>query len=338
MMVHDNYHEICAESYYELGYKIGSLFSEQCVDAVREYKTFYPASQKIKHSLDKCLEISQQYFPCYIDELRGYADGAGVSIYDLWELNESDLFRSDLNRCTTVASAGGTLFAHNEDCDEDSFDYICILKKKIESLTVLELYYYNSSGGNAFSINSHGIIQAINTLHPRDIRTGIPRNIIARWMSEADNPRAYFDRMVGLKRASGFNHALLDVGGNIVNIETTAQKQHLTVPELPFVHTNHYIGELKSYECSRFLKSSSARYNFANKRIGGQMTVSEIRKLMCNTSKGKKNSIFNRSTIAGVIADLKKRSVYFWLLREQEKGWIRYDLDFLTPSALSDHM
>lgn len=51
---------------------------------------------------------------------------------------------------------------------------------------------------------------------------------------------------------------------------------------------------------------------------------------MSDNSKGSKVSVFNERTIARVIVDLERSMAYVWLLRESEKGWIEYDIDFFS--------
>jgi hypothetical protein len=59
------------------------------------------------------------------------------------------------------------------------------------------------------------------------------------------------------------------------------------------------------------------------------MTIDKVKKLMSDTSKGGSYSIFNETTIARTIIDLKQMIAFIWLRREAEKGWIPYQLNFI---------
>jgi len=326
-MPHTNYFEIQADSYYELGLKEGQLFKQLLVDAIsreRQQKSWKSKLQKSK----VYLEPTKKAFPYLMEELKGYAKGAGVLFDDLWVLSLEDEL-SEADKCTTIITNNGKLIAHNEDWDTNSKDTICVLKKSVKNLTLLELFYYNSLGGNSISINSHGFVQAINTLTHADKRVGIPRNVVAKWISETKSPLQDFNQLSTLQRSAGYNHNLISLQGEIWNLESSAFKQKLSKVASPFVHTNHYLTTLKKLENNDNLCGTFERYEFASKNIRKSMSLTDLKKLMSDISKGTKVSVFNERTIARMIIDLEKLVAYVWLLREPEKDWVEYDINFL---------
>jgi hypothetical protein len=190
-------------------------------------------------------------------------------------------------------------------------------------------YYLHTLGGNSISISSHGFVQAINTLTHTDRQAGIPRNVVARWLSETRSPEDDYRRLGGLRRSSGYCHSLVDAGGSIWSIECTAARQALARPRPPFVHTNHYLTELRRLEGAGDDPETRARYDFAAARVGERMSVAEIVEVLGDTSQGPRSSVFNQGTIARAVADLEHRKLRVWLRREREKGWVDYDLGFL---------
>ena len=68
----------------------------------------------------------------------------------------------------------------------------------------------------------------------------------------------------------------------------------------------------------------------ARESVSDQMSIDDLEKVMSDTSKGEKISIFNERTIGRMMVDLKQRVARVWLKREQHLGWVQYDLDFLS--------
>lgn len=324
MLKHENYYEIEAENNYELGLILGTKFKTIARRLVSEESKKTGWGALVDRSKEY-LVVSRKFFPDYIAELEGYAKGAEISFDEFWTRSIEDEV-SNGDKCTTIVTNGGAFVAHNEDDDfgEDPASSICILKKKIGKLAIFELFYFNTSGGNAVSVNSHGFLQAINTLHPSDKRVGIPKNLIGRWFSETDNPEEYFKKLASLPRASGFNHVILNRQGKLWNVETSASKQVLSHPNVPVVHTNHYLSGLSALE-TNFNESTIKRFESAKSGLKKEMSVSEIEQLMSNQDFGVKNSILNERTIARCLFNFKELYVKIWLKKENKKGSIDYD-------------
>lgn len=328
-MTHTNYFEIQADSYYDLGLKEGQLSNQSLTNSVSKEKQHESWKNKVEQS-KAYLKPTIKSFPHLVEELKGYAKGAEVSFEELWTLVSFEDDLPSIDKCTTVVTNGGKLIAHNEDWDANSKNAICVLKKSVTDFTILELFYYNTLGGNSISINSRGFVQSINTLAHTDKRVGIPRNVIARWLSETKSPQQDFNKLSTLQRSAGYNHNIINVQGKIWNIESSAFKQVLSSVASPFVHTNHYLTELKELENNNNLCGTFDRYEFASKNTRKSMSLTNLQRLMSDNSKGLKVSVFNEGTIARMVVDLEKLVAYIWLLREPEMGWVEYDIDFLS--------
>ena len=328
-MSHTNYHEIKADSYFDLGLKEGQLFSSQLNESIENKKQLKNWESKLRKSKDY-FALTEEAFPHLIEELQGYAKGAGVKFEDLWALSlEDELF--DIDKCTTAITNDGKLIAHNEDWDANSKNAICVVKKSIPNLTILELFYYNTLGGNSISINSNGFVQTINTLtHTDKQNPGIPRNITARWLSETSNPINDFKRFASLQRSAGYSHNFINPQGEIWSVESSAEKKNISQVASPYVHTNHYLTDLKTLENNDNSSGTFDRYKYAIRKITKSMSLNQMKELMSDGSQGRKISLFNERTIARMIIDIENLKAYIWLLREDDKGWIDYDIDFGT--------
>jgi hypothetical protein len=327
-VTHACHYRIEARTRYELGHELGRAFHDALHGALEEERRD-PLWGTRRRNAQLAARKSARAFPHLVEELRGYADGAGAEFDDLFALSlEEEPLETGPARCTTAITNGGSLVAHNEDWDADAMDSICVVEKTLPGLTILELFYLNTLGGNSISINSHGFVQTINTMTHADRRPGIPRNVVARWLSETRSPDADYERLAGLRRSAGYCHTLLDVRGKIWSIECTAARQTLTRPGSPFVHTNHYLTELGRRARAPEDHATRARFDFAAAHIGDRMSVEEIVAALGDTSQGPQSSVFNRGTIARAVADLESGKLYVWLRRESEKGWLDYDLGF----------
>jgi len=323
-MTHSNYFEIQANSYFDLGLQQGRLFRIEAHSKINGKKQ-HRLWEDIVEKSQEHLQLTTSAFPHLIEELRGFSSGAEVRFDDLWAAILGNEI-ANIDKCTTVITNGGRLIAHNEDGDAHAQDTVCVLKKTIKDITILEVFYYNTLGGNAISINSHGFVQTINSLSHRDTQVGIPRNCIARWMSETRSPETDFSSLTTLKRSSGYNHNLISKSGEIWNIESSAIQQTLIKPVTPFVHTNHYLGSLQHLENNDNASATFERYAAANLWVKKYMSVSEAQAMMSDIAAGEKMSIFNERTIARVIVNLEQLVAHIWLLRESDKGWVEYDL------------
>lgn len=329
-MVHKNYYQIKANDNKNLGLQLGEMFRNVTQKSLFKHSS----NPKWRQRIDKSkpyLQITEKLFPQYIKEFKGYSEGARISFEDLWALSIENETNTD--KCTTIVTNNGNLISHNEDWEARAQNSICILNKTIGNLTILELYYYNTLGGCSISVNSHGFVQAINTLTHTDEQTGVPRNVIARWMSETKNPNNDYKKFQKIQRQLGYNHVLADFDGNLWNIESTAKKSVLIKPNSPFVHTNHYLTELSRYETNDNSTGTKDRFVKAKQLIKNQMRIDELQEVVSDTSRGNELSIFNNRTIGRMIISFQEKLVKIWLLREKDLGWVDYKLDFIQQKS-----
>jgi hypothetical protein len=277
------------------------------------------------------LGLVNRAFPALVMELKGYAEGAGASFEDLWTLCLEEEYEY-VDKCTTIVTNGGKLTGHNEDWDISAQDGLCVLKKSIGSLTILELFYLNTLGGNAISINSHGIVQAINSLPIYKHQDGIPRNIMARWVSQARSLKEAVQGLLSHKRSSGYHHTLVDlIEGASLSIECSARKAYATKPVLPFVHTNHYIAQAYAFEEEDEDRlDSRMRYQLALKKAMPHMSETSLKELLGDRRGQHEHDVFNERTIARMVVNQDEMRASIWLLREKERGWVDYPIDFIS--------
>ncbi|MCX6732844.1 MAG: C45 family autoproteolytic acyltransferase/hydrolase [Candidatus Roizmanbacteria bacterium] len=328
-MKHSHYYQVKAQTHFELGNKLAILFKSSSL------KTYSSMIQKIAPrkstfiEAHKYLELSEMHFPHYIEELRGYAHGLEVDFDSFWLTFLFEELNTYPEKCTSCFSADGKIIGHNEDFPLFFEDTISILEKTIGGITIFELFYINSLGGSACGINSHGFVQTINTLNHTDQQIGVPRNIIARWLSETKNPENEYEKLKKIKRSMGYSHTFCNLQGDVANIESSGTESLFTKPSLPFVHTNHYLTPLVKYEAETIDGNSKDRFMEATIGIGSVKTAEDMMKLLEHISELPSNKNRESNTIARMVFDLKKKSIWCWLARERAKKWIEYPLQFI---------
>lgn len=331
-MKHVNYFAFQADNNYDLGLQLGAHFKDAVQTRMNSIVRDESWSLKLKHA-GEYLAATKEHFPQYVAEIEGYARGADVNFLECWTRSLEDEFsyyRED--HCTSIVTNQGKLIAHNEDWAKDAADEICLVQKTIGEITIFELNYFNTLGGNSASINSYGYTHLINSLTHSDWQSGIPRNVVARFMSETRDPGRAFEKLASIKRATGYNHNIISLDGHIWNIESTSKEQVLLKPESPFAHTNHYLsGQLKLLEAETS-PSTFKRYEVAQERVRPHMSRGELMELVSDNSLGSDLSIFNERTIARMIIDLEQMVANVWLLREANREWVEYPLDFVHRS------
>jgi hypothetical protein len=334
MTTHQNYFEIAADTHYELGLRMGELFGSHMRKSLEEEKQYDEWCDNLEHARSY-VGITAMLFPQLIEEVHGYAEGARVCFEEAWALLlEDELSEFAHDKCTTIVTNGGSLIAHNEDWEISEAESICVLRKSVGGVSVLELFYVNSLGGNAISINSHGFVHAVNSVAHKDHQFGVPRNFVARWLSETKNPENDFWTLSRLPRSSGYHHSIVSADKRLWSIECTATRQTVIHPTTPFVHTNHYVTDLSKYESEEGIRGTRTRYRCASENVRERMSLQGIQDLLDDTSEGEKKSIFNNRTIAQMIVDLERMTAYVWLRREDEEGWVAYPIGLASASSL----
>ncbi len=308
------------------GEALGELFGDHVRTLLlREQKKDWPV--RVKQAM-AYWSVSKRYFPQYIEETEAYARACGIKSQDLWTLGlELSL---DTDRCTALVTQKGRLVGHVEDFDPKTKDDIVLIERTIGSTTVLELCYVYTLGGNAASINSHGWVQLINTVHSTRARRGVPKNLIARWLSETSSPEKDVAHLAHIPRCEGYAHTFIQAKtGKVSLLESSAKRLVLESIPSPTTHTNHFIlpGMMES---EAFVSlSSRERHTVANSRLKPETSLGSLKRIMSDTSRGKHTSIFNEDTVAKIIFDHEAKQAHTWFARNAKQGYTKTPLGFL---------
>ncbi len=240
------YHEINADNHYEMGLALGQEFQQPIYCAVRELRRRHDIRDRWYMNIyERGIKMVEENLPQVAEELKGYARGAQVQCHEMWWIamgydmdnicDNHDWTYRPRNHCTTVIANGGLLIGHNEDDSPESADTLFIIKKSLPELTILDLYYAGGLGGNSIAINSRGYVHSVNSLPYSDYKEGLPRDLIARWISETGQPKAYFFQMEDMPRMSGYSHNMVSLEGKVCNIESCAEMAGFAEEKSPWV-------------------------------------------------------------------------------------------------------
>jgi len=218
-------------THYEVGFAVGRQFGAAIARQLAASGSFqhtllpFMATKKGRAYYETYFTTANTTFPNYVTEIRGMADGAGISFEHLFlnnighemvplaaadaplETDCSDL----LLRATGDGDGDGaasSYIAHNEDGDTSNLGNMYVVHARIAGGPLITAYTYpGQMFTSAFAFNAHGLAFSVNALFPRPIVTApgaIPRNFLTRHAVEASSPADLVARVTA-KGASGFN-------------------------------------------------------------------------------------------------------------------------------------
>ncbi|MFC5179409.1 C45 family autoproteolytic acyltransferase/hydolase [Nocardioides taihuensis] len=207
-------------------------------------------------------------FPQYLDEMRGIAEGTGVTFEDVFTMNarteviwaatvrQSEAERAWLAReCSAFAllpsrtEDGHTLVGQNWDWLVHSFDSLVVLEVEQPDLpnfvTVVEAGLLAKS-----TMNSAGLGVAVNALvtSADTAQPGIPFHVLIRAFADCESlSDAVYIASHHVRSSSG-NYLIGHADGIAVNLETVPGDYRGITPILPvddaLVHTNHFVRDV----------------------------------------------------------------------------------------------
>lgn len=299
-------------------------------DAVAAARAYVPAIEK--------------FAPECLDEMRGIAEGAGVTFGDVLALNaRSELMFSPsaaasavgAGECTSLAvlpeasASGHTLLAQNWDWIPAAAETAVVLEVHREDapsyVTVAEAGHLAKVG-----VNSAGLGACTNTLvsHCDAGRVGVPYHVLLRAFMDATTISAATRMVLQAERAFSGNFLLAHRDGLAVNIESSSggtegvRTQFATNGVLS--HTNHFLdGELKPGDARVNLHPGTLfRLDTARRALqAGSIGIDRIQAILrdhknhpesvCWHPDPARQPMDRRLTVASVVMDLDEGELLF---------------------------
>ncbi|MBI5391693.1 hypothetical protein HZB00_01695 [Candidatus Woesearchaeota archaeon] len=296
--------------YYEQGFQMGEVWKNKLPSILNQVfnaavKTNCYSLSVLEQYAQKYLSYTKKHFPQFIQEIQGIADGSNQEFKKIWLLNVEEVsFDKQLDHCTSVVLKerdNSYSVVHNEDFDILFKNNVSVIKSK----DCTSLAFVGMIPGSSVSKNKFGLIQAVDSLHPKDYKTGVPKNIICRAVLEAHSIEQASKIINTKQRASACNHILLQKGRGI-NIETTAEEIHSQKIHDLFIHTNHYLNPL--FKDAYPLLGSKGRYAQLRTALKNP-TARSIHVLLASHNKESpicRHAVKDEATIASIEANTKK--------------------------------
>jgi isopenicillin-N N-acyltransferase-like protein len=286
-------------------FEMGRITGRKCAARAAFYRKSMVASiqrftgmdwQKAVERSRVYLPFAEEFYPDFVEEIRGYSEGARIPFEECFSLVCHELLSpSGFRGCTDIAVSddvtedGNVLAAHNEDFIPEQLATVVMLhakpKGKPEFITTSYAGLLPSSG-----MNSAGISLTGNALDPNDVRVGIPKSFPVRKVMEARRIGEALEWALPAERASSYNNICSDRNGEIYSLEGSATDcAWIYAVDGYVVHTNHYVAEkMQKYEVdtsSRSLATSMVRYNRALRLIEDQLgtvTVDSLKSILAD--------------------------------------------------------
>ena len=284
-------------------FEMGRTVGRKCAARAAQYRKCMAASilrytgmewPKAVERAGAYLPYAEEFFPDFVEEIRGYSNGSRLPFQDAFALVCHELLSpSGFRGCTDIAVSGdvtgdgSVLAAHNEDFTPDQLKTVVLLhakpRGKPEFIATSYAGLLPSCG-----MNSAGISLTGNALDPNDVRVGIPKSFPVRKVMEARRIGEALMWALPAERASSYNNICSDSSGEIYSMEGSATDcAWIYAHDGYVVHTNHYVADkMQRYEAdtsSAALATSTVRYNRAMRLIEGQLgavTVDSLQSIL----------------------------------------------------------
>jgi isopenicillin-N N-acyltransferase-like protein len=278
------------------------------------------------------LPRSEVAFPAFVDELRGIAEGSGVSFDDVWLLNcyEEVAAGDGIMSCTSLAvqgdltAEGHVLLAHNEDWISVDRDHVYLVRSEPDNGPPFLGMTYGALLPNV-GLNGEGVGVAINTVYSTDVQAGVPRVIFSRAVLSSRSIGDGIAACLFRGRAGGYNYLLADANGELYNVETSALLHSLLYADEGWVvHTNHYLSpKMQALEQLGTFAGSHVRLNRARRLLRAQLvdvTVESLQALLrdhvnrpssiCSHEDDSLAEHEREQTVISLVMDLTERKVW----------------------------
>ena len=265
-------------SHHQIGVSIGKQCRGQALAMETRFKGWMGSIpgfnlQKAVAYAKKSLPASRKFYPEYIEELEGYAEGTGIKFDLIWAMSVDYPGGGRGKGCTDIVvnsewTKDDCVYAvHNEDVCPYSIDLISIATIKPTD----EPGYIGMNYGGIWptaGMNAAGISMTGNALVPNDARLGIPKIVPCRKVLRESGIYQALMASMPEGRGHSFNNIVTDSNGEIFSMEGSATTfDALYAEDGWLIHTNHYLSpRMWKFEENMHTRFSSiVRYNRARR-------------------------------------------------------------------------
>jgi isopenicillin-N N-acyltransferase-like protein len=237
---------------YERGYQYGAQLKAPIRAFLSDNLARINLSRRREISYDEAMEAVARHapfieadLPLLAEEIKGLADGAGITYMEAMLLQVRREILSEGLDCTSLAgfdAEGRAFIAQNVDLPGHLSDFGLILRVVPQTAGEPELLMYTYVGLLGYlGINSFGIGVGLNMVLSGGWRPGVPPYLIIRQLLHQPDLASCLREIHRIRRASSRSIMLTD-GARIINLEMTVDEQAMLEGQL-LMHTNHYLCE-----------------------------------------------------------------------------------------------
>ena len=280
---------------YQIGYQHGKALAKEIelVIQIRYKQLKYNLNISFKEALQESLKYysnAEKYFPEYIKEIEGIADGAQIPFEKVFFIQvASELAFRPLVECSAFAITpkyvkdGKVFIGQNLDTLPDLKKFYSILHIKPIGKPEILMFSYAGIFGY-IALNKLGLAHVFNTLKGPGWKYGITHYFIHRKLHEMKSVKECAEFIKELPIASSGNYLISDNEGKIMDLEVTHEGVREIYSDKILVHTNHFLHEdfIDHENFYTELDSSKFRLNRLTSLINNKLPISleEIMSIM----------------------------------------------------------
>jgi isopenicillin-N N-acyltransferase-like protein len=266
------------------------------------------------------------FSPALVEEVRGLADGAGISFEEavLCQVR-AEAARVLDGGCTAFAvtksatTNGKTLTGQNQDLDPEYADVAVLLHTKPTDGRPRALQFTFAGQLGYAGMNEHGLAHFTNALYGCSWRPGLTHYMLGRVMLEKRSAAECVEILRRFRACSAFNKVIADGEGAIADVEVRPDAIATFKDDHPdwIVHTNNYVTtQFSKYE-DNFLPDSPvrlARMRALIKEWWGGIDVDTMKQLLADHDSDPagicRHGAARMHSISGYIAEPQKRLLH----------------------------
>ena len=284
----------------------------------------------------------ERYCPHLLEEMRGLAEGAGVTLEEAMACNIRSELRNAPEGCTAYVigrrgSADHEIIAgQNSDLGPEVFPLAYVLQLQPQGKPEVLIWTFGGMLGY-HGINSAGVAHFENALGggPRS-RFGISHYPVERMMLECDRLEQVFDLLRKMPLQYNANYVVCDGQDHIADVEATTEGPQILRDQGAgyLVHTNHYLCE--RYASGENFKRSLAdsfprltRMDSLIKSRFGSLEVDDLKRFLSDHS-GYPTSICRHDTrmctVASLISEPARRRMHVAVGNPCQHQYVTYSM------------
>ena len=312
---------------YEMGYQHGA----QVTDLVKQYLLWIEklAGQPLPEMVRMArafLPALQDLSPALLEEIRGLADGAGISFDEALLCQvRSEVSEAAVSGCTAFALTGSAtadglpLAGQNQDLEPEYAELAILLRVKPNDGRPRALMFTFAGQLGYAGMNEAGLAHFHNALYNYRWQPDLPRQSLKRVLLEKRSVAECLSFLKEQRLGSAANIVLCDNQGHIADVELRPEGNALVEDEHPdsVVHTNHHLSpQFTGYE-GHSVPDSRPRLDRIRQLIKaqwGQITVESLKTILADHA-GDPGGICRHGargwhSISGYIAEPAKRLLH----------------------------